>query len=237
VILAKVKALAGILAWCGFCATSVLLGFFLAHIVEPYSLGGPPDWVILGLVTVFVSSIVFSLARILMSERESNHKLQEQIERSQSHLPKHMARAWEISRATLEKFWNRNLSQNAAIFVLSLVAFLVGLFIMIWSVSSALANSNNVVVATVGAGAGILTELVGAIFLFVYKATMDQTIAYTQVLERINSIGMAWYAIEGIEGTDSLQVDLRNKAKAELISAIAEARIPDDHMAGTAGAD
>jgi len=62
--------------------------------------------------------------------------------------------------------------------------------------------------------AGIITEFIGATFLFLYKSTMQQAEAYTKTLERINSVGMAMAIMDTISDNS---LDLKDKTRAELI--------------------
>ncbi|MGZ3643806.1 MAG: TRADD-N-associated membrane domain-containing protein, partial [Ktedonobacteraceae bacterium] len=60
-------------------------------------------------------------------------------------------------------------------------------------------NENTVFTpALIGALAGIITEFIGATFLFIYRSTVQQAANYMKTLERINSVGMATKILDTI---------------------------------------
>ena len=67
------------------------------------------------------------------------------------------------------------------------------------------------VVATVS---GIVTEFIGATFLFIYRSTIQQASHYTQTLERINAVGMAMQILDTISDESK---ELQDKTKAEIV--------------------
>lgn len=55
---------------------------------------------------------------------------------------------------------------------------------------------------------GIITEFIGATFLFIYKSTVEQAIRYTSSLERINSVGMSMQILDTIKQSKETLVEL-----------------------------
>ena len=49
----------------------------------------------------------------------------------------------------------------------------------------------------IAAFSGIITEFIGATFLFIYRSTMQQATNYSKTLERINSVGRVVVAADG----------------------------------------
>lgn len=82
--------------------------------------------------------------------------------------------------------------------------------------------------AAIAGVAGVITEFIGATFLFIYRSTIEQASNYTQTLERINSAGMAMQILDSI----SLEAaGLRNQTKTEIVKMLlahseAVARVP-----------
>jgi hypothetical protein len=59
---------------------------------------------------------------------------------------------------------------------------------------------------------GIITEFIGATFLFVYRSTIQQAGTYMQTLESINSVGMAMQILDTIS-PDSTKLPDQTKAQ------------------------
>jgi hypothetical protein len=81
----------------------------------------------------------------------------------------------------------------------------------------------------------VVTELIGATFLFLYRSTIQQAAGYAKTLERINSVGMAMQILDSIpeEARDDC---IKHSAKVLLARALmeqhlngAEIGIPSTH--------
>lgn len=120
--------------------------------------------------------------------------------------------AWDLARGTLEKYWQRNLWQNQSIFVSSVIAIVAGFCIFLYGAI----HPANISVAIVTVTAGTVTQFVGATFLVVYRSTMSQAIKFNDTLERINSVGMAWYVIESMDDKTPHSHDLKNRVRGAL---------------------
>lgn len=130
--------------------------------------------------------------------------------------PKLAKPAWDLARITLEAYFNRNLNQINQIFWLSVFVMIVGFTILIFGVYQAMTASSDAIPAPLTVGAGLITEFIGATFLFIYRSTLQQATTYSKTLERINSVGMAMQILETMPN-EVLEFDLRNKTKAKLV--------------------
>jgi hypothetical protein len=141
--------------------------------------------------------------------------------------------AWDLARATLESYFNRNLSQITSIFWLSVVVMMIGFGIIVWGISQSIQNPTTLLPAAIASIAGIITEFIGATFLFIYRSTVQQATNYSKTLERINSVGMAMQILDTMpDGANS--GDLKSQTKARLIELLIHQsyEIPDKTEAG-----
>lgn len=68
--------------------------------------------------------------------------------------------------------------------------------------------------AIIGSVAGLITEFIGATFLFIYRSTIQQAASHIKTLERINSVGMAMKILDTISNESK---ELQDKTKAEMV--------------------
>jgi hypothetical protein len=127
--------------------------------------------------------------------------------------------AWDLARVTLEAYFNRNLSQIVAIFWLSVIVMVLGFAIIGWGISRATQSPNALAPAAMATLAGIISQFIGATFLFVYRSTVQQASNYARTLERINSIGMAMQIMDTMPDNAS-PFDLKTKTKAALVEVL-----------------
>jgi hypothetical protein len=90
---------------------------------------------------------------------------------------------------------------------------LVGFGFVLWGVGLAI-KSPGESTAWIAAISGIITEFIGVTFMVIYRSTMAQANAFMQVLERINTVGMAVQILDSIPEPDK---DLKNTTRAELV--------------------
>jgi nitrate reductase gamma subunit len=135
--------------------------------------------------------------------------------------PERVKPAWDLARVKFELYIDRNLSQITYIFWLSVVVMLMGFGIILFGISRAFtpvatidSAPTTISPAVLGTLAGIITEFIGATFLFLYRATAQQAANYMRALERINSVGMAMQILDTISGEAG---DLQDRTKAELV--------------------
>jgi hypothetical protein len=175
----------------------------------------------LSIVGVIVASVVVllraisdfrsSAERLETSEKEIADAVSKVAEQPEKAKP-----AWDLARATLEAYFNRNLFQIASIFWLSVFVMIVGFGIIVWGISYAVRLPTTLGPAAIASLSGLITEFIGATFLFIYRSTIQQAINYSRTLERINSVGMAMQILDTMP--DNTQPDdLKSKTKATLV--------------------
>jgi hypothetical protein len=173
------------------------------------------------IVTLVVSMIGAGLG-FYFQDRGARRQLQrsrEKIEEAESRVerqPEKAKPAWDLARATLEAYFNRNLSQVSWIFWLSVTVMFIGFVIVGVGIAQAMRFPNILAPATIASLAGIITEFIGATFLFIYRSTIQQAIDYSQTLERINSVGMAMQILDTMPDQTTPE-DLKSKTKATLV--------------------
>jgi hypothetical protein len=147
-----------------------------------------------------------------ISSKEKIEQAESRVERE----PEKAKPAWDLARATLEAYFNRNLSQVSWIFWLSVTVMFIGFVIVGFGIAQAMRSPNTLAPATIASLAGIITEFIGATFLFIYRSTIQQAIDYSQTLERINSVGMAMQILDTMPDQTNPE-DLKSKTKANLV--------------------
>jgi len=163
------------------------------------------------LVVNWVSGKQEIVSQEKISQAEKN--LQEQPDKAKP--------AWDLARATLEQYFNRNLSQIRVIFWLSVAVMVAGFSVIVWGISQAVQSPNAVAASAIAALAGVITEFIGATFLFIYRSTIQQSMEYSKTLERINSVGMALQIIDTISDDPVIgENELKSKTKAQLVELI-----------------
>lgn len=124
--------------------------------------------------------------------------------------------AWDLARITLEAYFSRNISQITAIFWLSIFVMMAGFAVILWGISKAVQSPDALPTATIASVAGVITEFIGATFIFVLRATIKQAMDYFKTLERINSVGMAMQILDTIPN-NAKPDDLKNSTKALVV--------------------
>ncbi|WP_254508439.1 TRADD-N-associated membrane domain-containing protein [Anatilimnocola floriformis] len=145
----------------------------------------------------------------------SSLQVQRATERMASE-PEKAQPAWELARSTLQLYFNRNLSQVNSIFYLA-TAVMAGGFILIgYGVWLAMNYKESAAGPILAGAAGVLSQFIGATFLFIYKSTLQQADKFVQQLERMNTIGMAMQILDTMQN-DASESNLKDKTKAKLI--------------------
>ncbi len=155
---------------------------------------------LISIVLPVIAASVAALFRALF-ERQANEKVEKRISEAETKAEKEPEKskpAWDLARVTLKSYFNKNLSQVSAIFWLSVVVMFIGFAIIVWGITQAITMRDNTLPTIVTGLAGVITELIGATFLFLYRSTMEQAANYTKTLERINSVGMAMQILDTI---------------------------------------
>jgi len=167
------------------------------------------------LAVLSAGTVVYLQIQAAKQDKKASEKLAAAESRA-AEQPEKTKPAWDLARATLESYFNRNLSQISSIFWLSVIVMIIGFSIIIWGASHAIQEPSVVVPASIAMLAGVITEFVGATFLFIYRSTIQQAINYSRTLERINSVGMAMQILDTLpDGAKS--TDLKSLTKARLV--------------------
>ncbi len=189
----------------------------------------------------FLTPITLSELGATKSDRYIK-EIQQAIDRIQDQ-PDKAKPAWDLARVRLEMYFDRNLSQINYIFWLSVGVLVVGFGFILYGISQSFiassidldkvaqmikdtenpdailsmvtqASNTSGMVATL---AGVITEFIGATFLFIYKSTINQAASYTETLERINSVGMAMQILDTISNESK---ELQDKTKSEIVKSL-----------------
>ena len=187
----------------------------LAGNVSPQFIGISVVIIVMGFFIVVGVSAYLITREINRQAQKSNEKIALAESRAESQ-PEKARPAWDLARITLEAYFNRNLSQITYIFWLSVVVMIVGFGIIIWGIMQSLQFPNSLAPASLSVLAGVITEFIGATFLFIYRSTIQQAINYSKTLERINSVGMAMQILDTMPD-DAEKNNLKSSTKANLV--------------------
>jgi hypothetical protein len=145
------------------------------------------------------------------SLRRSVEKAQEAVQKE----PEKPKNVWDLSQAKLDEYINRNLSQVKFIFAVTVVVMAAGFAMVAYGVYRA--YDTQLQIAIVSAASGIITQAIGATFLFVYRSTLKQANDFVGMLERINAVGMAVSVVEMIPDDKS---EAKTMARVDLLKQI-----------------
>ena len=176
---------------------------------------------VIGGIALFIFTITLNvfLRKRLIREREQVQEVRQRIAQAEEKIatqPEKAKPAWDLARATLEAYFNRNLSQVSSIFRLSVVVMSMGFGVVVWGVVQGINHPDDIKPATIAAFSGIITEFIGATFLFIYRSTITQAVNYSRTLERINSVGMAMQILDTMPDETKAD-DLKSKTKAAIV--------------------
>lgn len=188
-----------------------------------------PDLELFGIVASAVTLLgaIVSVIGGIRKRGRLDQKL-EQAEKNAREAPEKAKPAWDLARVTLEAYFNRNLTQVSAIFWLCAAVMVLGFGAMVWGIAQAMRSPDAFAPALLTAGSGVLTELIGATFLFVYKSTMAQAEHYTKTLERINAVGMAMQILDTLTDEANKADSLKDQTKAAVVRALMRESIPTE---------
>jgi hypothetical protein len=82
------------------------------------------------------------------------------------------------------------------IFFVAVAVMIVGFTFIMWGVSHAVSNPGSIKPFYLAAISGIITEFNGVTFMVIDRFTMAQANQFMEVLERINTVGMAVQILE-----------------------------------------
>lgn len=166
------------------------------------------------LATIAVFQILFVIIYYNTTAKIKQKERFYEIEKRALEQPKESLNAWDLSRAKLELYLNRNLTQVSWIFILILLVMFVGFGIIIYGIIKVYEGPSSFTPSIVVTISGIIVEFIAATFLVIYKSTMQQAKDYVDVLERINAVGMA---VQILDTIDSTETELKEKTKSELV--------------------
>jgi hypothetical protein len=168
------------------------------------------------IAAIFVFLTYYKQFKSIETKEKQNKQVIADAQLKVESQPEKTKPAWDLARATLESYFNRNLSQVTSIFWLSVLVMFAGFVVIVWGIAQAIQTPDSYTPATLAGLAGIITEFIGATFLFIYRSTIQQALDYSKTLERINSVGMAMQILDTMpDKTDS--EDLKSKTKATLV--------------------
>ena len=147
-------------------------------------------------------------------------QINENVKTAEAHAsqnPDKAGPAWALARVTLEKYFNRNLNQIKWIFIVAVFVMLAGFLVILYGVGLSIRASASPEPSRLAALSGIVTEFIGATFIWVYRSTMRQASDFIAVLERINTVGMAVQILDSIPEHER---ELKNKTKARLVETL-----------------
>lgn len=130
------------------------------------------------------------------------------------HQPDKISFAWDLARAKLEDYLDRNLEQVKWIFWVAVGAMLVGFTFMLYAVARSAVRPDLLSSSYVAAISGVITEFIAVTFMVIYRSTVQSAGAYVAVLERINTVGMAVQILDSISGDNE---QLKNTTRAEIV--------------------
>lgn len=184
------------------------------------------------LFTIILPIIVGGITALLQSlfNKQADDRVRKRIVEAENKAEKEPEKskpAWDLARVTLESYFNKNLSQVTAIFWLSVIVMFIGFGIIVWGITQAITLPNSTLPTVVTGLAGVITELIGATFLFLYRSTMEQAVNYTKTLERINSVGMAMQILDTIPN-NAKDDNLKNSTKAIVVKMLMQQAYDSD---------
>jgi hypothetical protein len=178
------------------------------------------DWLQLLVVPVALAVGAVFLKSSIEAQGRAERRVVEAEKRVETS-PQQAKPAWDLARATLDQYFQRNLGQIRAIFVLSVIVMMVGFGVICFGVLRAFQSPAALLPATVASLAGVITEFIGATFLFIYRSAIKQAVDYSKSLERINSVGMAMQILDTMPDPGE-PVDLKSKTKATLVELLVQ---------------
>jgi hypothetical protein len=205
----KIFTLGNAVLWTAGLLALAVIGYLL----KTGSLPSFPGGVTFALFAATV--LVTTLFALTDSDaRFKNLERIEQLEERAEREPEKPRYAWDAARATLQADFERNLSQIRWIFFVAVIVMLVGFSIILWGVGISISRPDAIKTSQLAALSGIVTEFIGLSFMLIYRSTMTQANQFMDVLERINTVGMAVQILESIPSENPI---LKDSIRAELV--------------------
>jgi len=171
-------------------------GFFL--LTAPKMLRGPfGDALTMILMSLAGLGTVAGYVDARTSQRARDKRVEIAEDRFRQH-PEKPQLAWDLARAKLESYLDRNLGHGRFIFLVTIAVMTCGFAVVVYGLIYAMDHPDHLPVSIVSSVSGVLISFIGGSFLLIYRSIMRQTKDYVSVLERINAVGMALQVIETI---------------------------------------
>ena len=136
---------------------------------------------------------------------------------------------WDLAQITLNKYYNRNLSQNNWIFYVSVSVMIAGFCLVVYGIGAAYKGANNMLVTLVSAGSGVIVQFIGATFLVIYNSTITQAVQYTAALQKVSTVGTSIKILEGIKDAETAEmkndpnfITMMNQARIDIAKLLIE---------------
>ena len=201
------NALKGLVAFVGAVAAFLIVQS--PDVFDKYSIAVTLIFITISLVVVYLK---------WKKEGEKTALAEQKIERIETKAEKEPEKtkfAWDLARVKLEAYFDRNLSQVRMIFYVAVGVMVIGFAFILWGVSIAIRKPEFIKTSYIAAISGIITEFIGVTFMVIYRSTMTQANQFMEVLERINTVGMAVQILDAIPEKDT---ELKNSTRAEIVS-------------------
>ena len=150
--------------------------------------------------------------------------------------PRSAIKIWDLGQETLQLYFTSNRRQMNYIFIFSVGVMLAGFILITLGITNTYSALNNLVQlaakgntnlppsiftpAIVGGISGVITEFIGATFLFMYRSIVDQANNNIKTLERITTVGMAMGILDTLSSHSEATKDLRDETAAEIAKMI-----------------
>lgn len=183
--------------------------------------------------TVAVVATAFSILTMLSDKfavATQERKIEQIAEKAEKE-PEKTKFAWDLARVKLEAYFDRNLSQVQMIFFVAVAVMVVGFVFILWGVNLAITKPEVIKTSYIAAASGIITEFIGVTFMVIYRSTMAQANQFMEVLERINTVGMA---VQILDAIPEKETELKNTTRAEIVSLLLSVNARSKKTVGTA---
>jgi hypothetical protein len=195
-------------------------------VVPPSIVHSKYDWVVYVVEGIFLVGLTgYQILNVVTEQKRALASIKRiaDIERRADEEPEKTKFAWDLARTKLEAYFDRNLSQVSMIFGTAIIVMFIGFGFVGWGVELIYARPDNVKPALVASVSGVITQFIGATFIFIYRSTMAQANRFMEVLERINTVGMAVQLLDAIPDSES---QLKDQTRAEIIRLLLGAKAP-----------
>ncbi len=179
----------------------------------------------IGALICFIFTLVLIPLRFIFSDNEISKATEaiEKILQTSDVDSKQIKPAWDSAQQTLELYYQRNLSQINLIFYLSVIVMCMGFVLIIAGVIIAFAiGEKKEFIGILSAASGLITEFIGATFIFLYKSTIAQSLEYTKKLDKLTSVGVSIKILDTISSEKEYDPKTLIDAKIEIAKKLLE---------------